>query len=234
MDAALLERFGKLRVIPVVAIEDSDHALGLADALLEGGLPVAEITFRTAAAAEVIATLHERRPELLLGAGTVLDFSTLDRARAAGASFALAPGLAPPVVRRARHEAFPFFPGAMTPSEFQTGFDLGANVFKFFPAVPAGGLPYLRAIMAPLAPYGLRVIPTGGITTDNLGEWLREPGVLAVGGTWIATRADLAAEDWPGIRKKVRTAVALATEAGTAAAAATTITTTAAPSLPRG
>ena len=100
----------------------------------------------------------------------------------------------------------------MTPSEFQTGFRLGVNVFKFFPAVPAGGLPFLRAVMAPLAPYGLRVIPTGGVTADSLGEWLREPGVLAVGGTWIATRADLAAGDWPGIRKKARAAAELAAE----------------------
>ncbi len=213
MTATLLERLDQLRVIPVVTIEDPEHALGLADALLEGGLPVAEITFRTAVAAEVIATLRERRPELLLGAGTVLDLPTLARARAAGAGFALAPGLAPEVVRRARDEGFPFFPGAMTPSEFQAGLGLGINVFKFFPAVPAGGLPYLRAVMAPLAPYGLRVIPTGGVTADNLGDWLREPGVLAVGGTWIATRADLAARDWPGIQQKARAAADLAAAA---------------------
>lgn len=210
MTTVLLEKLNQFRVIPVVAIEDPDHALGLADALLEGGLPVVEITFRTAAAAEVIACLRARRPELLLGAGTVLDLPTLARARAAGASFALAPGLAPQVVRRTQRDAFPFFPGAMTPSEFQAGFALGVSVFKFFPAVPAGGLAFLRAVMGPLASAGLRVIPTGGVTADNLGEWLREPGVLAVGGTWIATRADLAAGDWPGIRKKARVAADLA------------------------
>ena len=208
MSVPLESRLAQLGVIPVVAIEKADQALGLADALLGGGLPVVEITFRTAAAAEVLARLHERRPELLLGAGTVLDVATLDHARATGAAFALAPGLTAAVVEQARRDAYPFFPGALTPSEFQLGLALGVSVFKFFPAVPAGGLPFLRAVLTPYASHGPRVIPTGGITVDNLGEWLREPTVLAVGGTWIATREDLNRGDWTAIRDKARAAVA--------------------------
>ena len=208
MSVPLESRLAQLGVIPVVAIEKADQALGLADALLEGGLPVVEITFRTAAAAEVLAHLHGRRPELLLGAGTVLDVATLDHARATGAAFALAPGLTTAVVEQARRDAYPFFPGALTPSEFQLGLALGVSIFKFFPAVPAGGLPFLRAVLTPYASHGPRVIPTGGITVDNLGEWLREPTVLAVGGTWIATREDLNRGDWTAIRDKARAAVA--------------------------
>jgi 2-dehydro-3-deoxyphosphogluconate aldolase / (4S)-4-hydroxy-2-oxoglutarate aldolase len=204
-------RLEKIGVIPVITIEHIDQALGMADALIEGGLKVAEITFRTEAAAEVIALLHERRPELLVGAGTVLNAEHLAIAHAAGAAFALAPGVDVSVVAKANQLGIPFYPGVMTPSDIQIGLRTGGSVFKFFPAVPAGGLTLMRAILSPFAHHGIRTIPTGGITPENLSEWLLEPTVLALGGTWIASRQAIATGDWDGIRKRAiaaRSAVA--------------------------
>lgn len=206
----ILNRLEQIRVVPVIAIEDLDHALPLADALLEGGLPVAEITFRTEAAAEVIARLHERRPELLLGAGTVLTVAQLAQARAAGAAFALSPGVDPTVVAAAVRAGFPFYPGVMTPSDVLAGLGSGASAFKFFPAVPAGGIAMMRAILAPFAHLKPRVIPTGGVTPQDLPEWLVEPAVVAVGGTWIASRQAIMAGDWKGIQERARVAAVTA------------------------
>ena len=210
----ILTRLEQIRVVPVIAMDDLDHALHLADALLEGGLPVAEITFRTVAAAEVIQRLHERRPELLLGAGTVLTVAQLDLARAAGAAFGLSPGLDPMVVAAARRADFSFYPGVMTPSDVMAGLALGTTAFKFFPAVPAGGLTVMRAILAPFAHLNPRVIPTGGVTSRDLREWLDEPAVVAVGGTWIASRQAMEMGDWRGIRERARAATVTAAEAG--------------------
>lgn len=187
----------------------------MADALLEGGLPVAEITFRTEAAAEVIGHLHERRPELLIGAGTVLDAAHLAQARAAGAAFALAPGLDTSLVAEAGQLGLPFYPGVMTPTDVQAGLKAGASVLKFFPAVPAGGLTLMRAILAPFAHLGVRTIPTGGVTPKDLREWLDEPSVVAVGGTWIASRQAIVAGDWSGIRERAKAAALIAAEART-------------------
>ncbi len=215
----ILHRLEQLAVVPVIAIERLDQALGLADALLEGGLPVAEITFRTEAAAEVIGRLHEERPELLIGAGTVLNAAHLAQARAAGAAFALAPGMDVSVFSEAGQLGLPFYPGIMTPTDIQIGIKAGASVFKFFPAVPAGGLTLLRAIFAPFAHLSVRAIPTGGVTPQDLREWLREPSVLAVGGTWIASRQAIAACDWKGIRERAKAAALIAAEARTQAEA---------------
>jgi 2-dehydro-3-deoxyphosphogluconate aldolase/(4S)-4-hydroxy-2-oxoglutarate aldolase len=211
----ILRRLEQVAVVPVIAIERLDQALGLADALLEGGLPVAEITFRTEAAAEVIGRLHEQRPELLIGAGTVLNAAHLAQARAAGAAFALAPGMDASIVAEAGQLGFPFYPGVMTPSDIQAGLKAGASVFKFFPAAPAGGLNLMRAILAPFAHLALRAIPTGGVTPQDLREWLREPLVLAVGGTWIASRQAIAAYDWDAIRERAKAAASTAAEART-------------------
>jgi 2-dehydro-3-deoxyphosphogluconate aldolase / (4S)-4-hydroxy-2-oxoglutarate aldolase len=209
----LLRRLEQVGVVPVIAIDRLEQALPLADALLGGGLPVAEITFRTDAAAEVIARLHEQRPELLLGAGTVLNAVHLAQAHAAGATFALAPGLDASVIAEASRLGIPFYPGVMTPTDLQAGLKAGATVFKFFPAVPAGGLGLMRAILAPFAHLAVRTIPTGGITPQELGEWLGERSVTAVGGTWIAPRAAIAAGDWDGIQERAKAAALAAAEA---------------------
>jgi 2-dehydro-3-deoxyphosphogluconate aldolase/(4S)-4-hydroxy-2-oxoglutarate aldolase len=204
----LQDRLHEIGLIPVIAIDHVKDATGLADALLEGGIPVAEITFRTESAAEVIASLHERRPELLIGAGTVFDPTHLSMAQAAGAQFALSPGLDPLLIQEAKRLGISYFPGAMTPTDFQAGSRFGVTVFKFFPAVAAGGIPLLRSIMGPFSHLEVRVIPTGGVTAENLTDWLIEPGVLAVGATALASREAIASRDWAGIRERARMAAA--------------------------
>lgn len=207
MTQTIYDRIAELGVVPVIAIDRADQALALADALLEGGLPVAEITFRTAAAGEVIATLASARPELMTGAGTILSTDNLAAARDAGARFGLAPGFDPRITAAARDAGMPFAPGVMTPSELSLAIAEGLSLFKFFPAQAAGGPSMLSAIAAPFAHLKPRFIPTGGVTLENMGEWLSLPAVAAVGGTWIATREDIAKGDFAAITRKARESV---------------------------
>lgn len=195
-------------VVPVIAIDDAAAALPLADALIAGGLPVAEITFRTAAARDAIAAIAAHRPQMILGAGTVLDEAQVDASVAAGARFALSPGLDGAVLEHARARGLPFAPGIMTPSDVQAALRAGCGMVKFFPAVAAGGPAMLKSIAAPYAHTGLGFNPTGGVTLETLGDWLSIPEVRAVGGTWIATRADIAAGNWDRIAANARAAVA--------------------------
>jgi 2-dehydro-3-deoxyphosphogluconate aldolase/(4S)-4-hydroxy-2-oxoglutarate aldolase len=204
----LLDRIGAIGVVPVIAIENAEHAVPLADALLEGGLPLAEITFRTKAAADVMQILRDKRPELLIGAGTILDIASLEAARAAGAAFGLAPGFDAEIVTGAAGRSFPFAPGVMTPSELGAAMKLGTRLCKFFPAGIAGGPAALAGISAPFAHLGPRFIPTGGVTEATLAEWLAVKTVLAVGGTWIATTQDIGNGRWSDITGKARAAAA--------------------------
>ena len=197
-------------VIPVVEVDGVAEADALAESLLEAGLGVIEVTFRTAVAAEVIARISERYPDMLVGAGTVIGAHDLRRAVEAGARFALAPGLSVQMLDQAALLGMPYVPGAMTPSDLQAGIDRGIRTFKFFPAMSAGGIPFLRSIAAPFGLHGLRFIPTGGVSPNNLIEWLREPAVAAVGGTWIASRAMIRAGDWAGIRSSAAAAMRIA------------------------
>jgi len=197
------------RIIPVIAIDQAQHALPLADALIEGGLPLAEITFRTPAAAGVLRQLRDERPELLLGAGTVLDRESMQLALDCGARFALAPGFNPAVAAEALEIGLPFSPGVATPSEVEQAMSLGFKVLKFFPAGDVGGPRMLRSLSAPYGHTGVRFIPTGGVTPDNLAEYLSVPTVIAVGGTWIASRETIKAEKWKTIRDNCRKVVEL-------------------------
>ncbi len=203
----IYEKIGALGVVPVIAIEDAAAALPLADALLAGGLPVAEITFRTAAAAAVIEKISKERPEVLTGAGTVLSAGNLRQAAACGAAFGVAPGCNPEVVREALGIGFPFSPGVMTPSDIEAAVSLGVTILKFFPAGAAGGVNMLKSLAAPYAHLGVKFIPTGGVSLANLTDYLEQKSVLAVGGTWIATREDIAAGRWDKIRDNCRAAV---------------------------
>ncbi len=203
---AEVARFG---VVPVIAIESVEAALPLADALLEGGLPVAEITFRTAAAAEVIEQIARHRPGLLVGAGTVLSEDNVRAAKAAGARFAVAPGLNPAVVQHAARAGLPFAPGICTPSEIEQALELGCRIVKFFPAEPSGGVEMLKALAAPYSHTGVCFMPTGGVNPGNLETYLSIKAVAAVGGTWIAKPDDLAAGRWQAIRDRCREAVAI-------------------------
>jgi len=205
-----IEAIEALGVVPVIAIEDEDDALRLADALLEGGLPVAEITFRTPAAAGVIARISAERPRLLVGAGTVLDLASLEAARGSGARFGLSPGFDAAIVEAASRAGFPFAPGVMTPSDLSAAAGRGLRTVKFFPAGAAGGPQALEAIAAPFAHLKMRFIPTGGVNLETMADWLRLKSVAAVGGTWIARPEDIAQRRFGEIARKARAAVEMA------------------------
>lgn len=200
------------RVVPVISILDAKDALPLADALIEAGLPVAEITFRTSAAVDAIAAIARHRPDMVVGAGTVLNEKQLDTAQAAGAKFALSPGIDTEVLSYAQRVGMPFAPGIMTPSDVQMALRAGCNLVKFFPAASAGGLPMLKSLAEPFRHLRLKFNPTGGITVGTMSEWLSYGPVVAVGGSWIATSEDISQGNWEDIFDRARTASAMVEE----------------------
>ena len=207
--SSVLESIAAVGVVPVVAVDSVEHALPLADALLEGGLPVVEVTFRTKAAADVIRLLSKERPQLIVGAGTVLSPETVQTAIGCGARFGVAPGLNPRVVKAASEAGFPFIPGIATPSEIEQGLELGCRILKFFPAESIGGAKLLGAFSGPYKHTGIQFMPTGGVTADNLADYLRLPIVAAAGGTWIAKTADMAEGKWDAVLQRCKAAAAL-------------------------
>lgn len=191
-------RIRGLRVIPVLVIEEPAHATAVAGALIAGGLPCAEVTFRTRGASEALRRMSDAYPDLLLGAGTVLTPAQVDQASAAGAHFIVAPGFNPAVVDACLERALPVFPGVCTPTEIEAAMGKGLRVLKFFPAEAAGGTAMLKALSAP---YGeVEFIPTGGINRANLHNYLSLPGVFACGGSWMATADWIAAGQFDRIR----------------------------------
>lgn len=208
-----IDLIASLGVVPVIAIEHASDAEPLADALLEGGLPVAEITFRTEAAADVLAAMRDARPELCIGAGTILDRDSLKRAIDSGARYGLAPGFDPEIVDAAKAAGLPFCPGIMTPSDLTLATARGVRLAKFFPAGVAGGPKALSGIAAPFAHLGVRFIPTGGVTQATIGDWLAIRQVVAVGGTWIAKTEDIREGRFSDIARNARDAVATARQA---------------------
>jgi len=184
----VLEKIGELGLVPVVKIERPEDAISLGKALLDGNLPVAEITFRTAAAEEAIKTLTGELPELLVGAGTVLTVEQVKRAVSAGAEFIVSPGFNPKVVDYCVESGIPVTPGLNTPTEIEMALERGLEAVKFFPAEPSGGVEFLKAMAAPYS--GIQFIPTGGITRDNLTSYLAFNRVHACGGSWMV-KADL-------------------------------------------
>jgi len=204
--------FGRVRdsrVVPVVVVDRIEAALPLADALIAGGLPVAEITFRTKAAAEVIRLLTAERPQLLVGAGTVLNVDDARHAKECGARFAVAPGLNRDVVKAALDVDLPFAPGVMTPTDVETALGFGLQILKYFPAEAAGGLAFLKSLSAPYKHLGVQFIPTGGIAPQNLPDYLTSGVVLAVGGTWVAPQNVIAAGQWDKVIDNCRQIQAL-------------------------
>ncbi len=202
----IIEQLSRHGIIPVVAIDDAASALPLADALLDAGLPVIEVTFRTRAAAQVLQTLRRERPQLLAGAGTVITEANVDEARACGASFAVAPGVNRAIVQYAQKAGLPFIPGIATPTELETALALGMHLLKFFPAEALGGATMLEAIAAPYRHAGVRFMPTGGVSLANMESYLKLDIVAAVGGTWLARKEDIAAGNWDEIRSRCRIA----------------------------
>ncbi len=204
---AVLERIEELGIVPVVKIESARHAVPLVRALQRGGLPVAEFTFRTAAAQDAIKAVCDAHPEVLVGAGTVLNPEQADKAVTAGARFIVSPGLNPRTVAWCVEHDVPVVPGVATATDIEAAMGHGLSVLKFFPSEALGGLAMLRALSAPLG--GVRFVPTGGVKPENLVEYLAFDKVLAVGGSWL-TKADvIAAEDFDRIAALTREALAL-------------------------
>jgi len=202
----------KRPVIPVIVIEDAADAEPLAEALLCGGMDIIEVTCRTPAAPEAIRRIRKTFPEMLVGAGTVL---TLEQAKICldrGVSFGLAPGLNPETVRCFQRNDTLFIPGVMTPSEIEQGLMLGCKLLKFFPAGAAGGPEMLKSLAAPYASAGVRFCPTGGIGLKNMNEYLALPFVSCIGGSWLATKQQIAEKQWKQIAEQAKMALDKAAE----------------------
>ncbi len=202
-----LESLTRMRLVPVVVLDDAADADALATALVAGGLPVAEVTFRTAAAADAIRVVADRG-DVLVGAGTVLTAAQVDEAVAAGAEFVVSPGLSRAVVDRCREHGVPVVPGAVTATEVMGALELGLTTVKFFPAGASGGPGAVTALAAPFP--GVTWVPTGGIGPANLRAYLDLPTVVAVGGSWMAPRDAVAARDVDRMTRLTAQAVALA------------------------
>jgi 2-dehydro-3-deoxyphosphogluconate aldolase/(4S)-4-hydroxy-2-oxoglutarate aldolase len=192
------------KIVPVIVLEEAAFAGRLADALVAGGLHCAEVTFRTAAAADAIRRMAER-PGMLVGAGTVLTAAQVDQAVDAGARFVVSPGFSAAVVARCREHGVPVFPGVASPTEIMQALDAGLDTVKFFPAEQLGGVPMVKALSAPFR--SVRFIPTGGVNTRNVADYLALPSVLAVGGTWMVAPELLAARDWDAVTSRTKSAL---------------------------
>ena len=203
----IIDKISAMGVVPVVAIENASDAVGLGDALIGGGLPCAEITFRTAAAASAIRTLCNSHPGILVGAGTILTKSDAETAVDAGASFVVTPGFDGDLVDWCLDQRIPVIPGVMTPTDINAAINRKLNVLKFFPAEAAGGIKTLKAISGP---YGnIKFVPTGGITLGNLEEYLSLPNVVACGGSWLVKKDQISSGEFDTIESLVREAVQL-------------------------
>lgn len=211
MTAQITRDLRHLRIVPVIVIDDATNALPLADALTAGGLPCAEITFRTAGAADALRYIAGERPDMLIGAGTVLTAEQAAKARSAGAKFVVSPGFHPRVVDYCLEQDLPVYPGICTPTEVGAALERGLRVVKFFPAEPMGGLPFLKAIAAPFGE--MKFMPTGGITAALLGTYLSFPKVVACGGSWMAPADWIAGKQFDRIREETARAMSLAASA---------------------
>ncbi|MDH4445678.1 MAG: bifunctional 4-hydroxy-2-oxoglutarate aldolase/2-dehydro-3-deoxy-phosphogluconate aldolase [Akkermansiaceae bacterium] len=203
----MIDRILAKRIVPVVVLDDVESAEPLAEALLAGGLDIMEITFRTAAAEESIRRISKRFPEILLGAGTLLNQDQVRRAKDAGAVFGLAPGLNPQIITAAHEIGLQFSPGVMTPSEVELALSLDCKLLKFFPAEVAGGVNMLKALSGPYAHTGVKFIPTGGVSSSNLTDYLKLPVVAAIGGSWMVDKRLVNEGKWADITRITREAI---------------------------
>lgn len=211
MSRQMEEKIAELKVVPVVVLEDAKDAAPLAKALCEGGLPCAEVTFRTAAAKDSIKAMSEAYPEMLVGAGTVLTKEQVDSAVEAGAKFIVSPGFDPEIVDYCLEKEIPVFPGCITPSEVAQAVKRGLRVVKFFPAEQFGGVATIKELSAPYV--GLKFMPTGGVSAKNLKEYLACKPIVACGGSWMVKKDLIEAGEFDKIRELTKEAVSLANEA---------------------
>lgn len=202
----LAEKLSQFKIIPVIAIDNAEDILPLGEQLVKNGLPVAEITFRTSAATKAIRLLREAYPEMYIGAGTVLNEEQVIEAKQAGSDFVVSPGLNPSTVLACNKHNIAIIPGINNPSSIEQALELGISTVKFFPAEASGGIPMLKSL---LAPYGdLKIMPTGGITADNIQQYLDIPAVLACGGTWMVDKKLINDKKWDEIGLLIKDIVA--------------------------
>jgi len=202
-----IDQIAACGVVPVVVLNDVEHAIPTAKALLKGGINVMEITFRTAAAKDCIAKVAAEMPEMIVGAGTVINVDQLHDAIEAGAKFIVSPGSSREVIAEANRLNVPIVPGVVTPSEIMLGLELGLKVFKFFPAETYGGLKTIKALCGPFPQ--ITFIPTGGISQSNVEEYYKNPKIRAVGGSWMVTKDMVEAGKFDEITEKSAAATAL-------------------------
>ncbi len=208
----LVEALRDFRIVPVIALEEEENAVPLGEALLEGGLPLAEITFRTAAAEASMRRLNRELPDILLGAGTVLTTEQVDTAIDAGASFIVTPGFNPRVVEHALNRGIPITPGINSPTGVELAMEYGLRLLKFFPAEVSGGVKMLKALAGPYK--GVSFVPTGGVSLSNLESYLSMENVAACGGSWLVPKDALAAQDFDQIRDITSDSCELASRIG--------------------
>jgi 2-dehydro-3-deoxyphosphogluconate aldolase/(4S)-4-hydroxy-2-oxoglutarate aldolase len=200
--AGILDRLRRCAVVAGFSVDNVQHAVPIAEALLAGGIDAIELTLRTDAGIASVRAICENVPDMLVGVGTILSPEAVREVIQAGAAFGVAPGLNPRVVAEARKVGLPFAPGIMTPSDLEAAIELGCRFVKFFPAEPAGGVTYLRSMSAPYQHLGIEYFPLGGINADNMLSYLRQPNVAAVGGSWIVKRDLIQNEDWAGLQSR--------------------------------
>ena len=206
-----IDRLRALRVMPVIQIENAADAVPLAKVLVENGLPAAEITFRTAAAAESIRLIRAAYPQIVLCAGTVLTTEQVDAAIAAGVDFVISPGFNPTTVKYCLANNIKMIPGVNNPSLVEQALELGVSALKFFPAEASGGINMLKSLVGPYSQ--IQLMPTGGVTPLNLSDYLAIPQVIACGGTWIAPTSAITQHDWDLIAANVREVCAMIAQA---------------------
>lgn len=196
-----------LKIIPVIAIDNAEDIIPLSKVLVENGLPVAEITFRSDAAEEAIRLLRESQPEMLIGAGTVLNRAQVIAAKEAGATFIVSPGFNPNTVRACQELGIEIIPGVNNPSAVEAALEMGLTTMKFFPAEPSGGISMVKSLLAPYT--DLELMPTGGIKPSNVNDYLAIPRVIACGGTWMVEKSLIENGEWEELARLTREAVAL-------------------------
>ncbi|WP_019275234.1 bifunctional 4-hydroxy-2-oxoglutarate aldolase/2-dehydro-3-deoxy-phosphogluconate aldolase [Vibrio coralliilyticus] len=206
MTIEMINKLKQFKVIPVIQINSVEQAIPLAKVLVENGLPVAEVTFRTEAAADAIKAMREAYPEMCIGAGTVLNAEQIEQAQQAGAEFVVAPGLNPNTVRCCQEVGMPIVPGVNSPSQVEQALELGLNFLKFFPAEASGGVAMVKSLLAPYVDVSL--MPTGGIGKGNVNDYLAIDRVVCCGGTWMVAPKLIENEQWEEIGQLVREAVA--------------------------
>ncbi|MGI9240759.1 MAG: bifunctional 4-hydroxy-2-oxoglutarate aldolase/2-dehydro-3-deoxy-phosphogluconate aldolase [Verrucomicrobiales bacterium] len=207
-DLPVAERICQRGVVAVLMIDRVEDAVPVARALLDGGVDVMELTLRTDAAMDSLRAVKAEVPEMLAGVGTILTPAQAKDVYEAGADFGVAPGVNPRVVEAAQGLGLPFAPGIMTPSDIEAAVELDCQILKFFPASSSGGLKHLNNIAAPYQHLGLRYIPLGGINQSNMGDYLSSQLIAAIGGSWLASKGLIAAQDWDGITENARAAMA--------------------------